>query len=96
MPRLSGGRGALEFARGGTQLDLTAGSSKTWLIRSARIDWPRRGAPRLQASLDGESGFPAVAPVLEAQGLDRPDAARLRSMPKRAANANCAIRRRGA
>jgi hypothetical protein len=70
MPRLSDGRGALTFARGTTQLDLEAGLVEDLVIRSARIDWPRRGAPRLQASLDGSLDSSLLREVLDAQGFD--------------------------
>ena len=40
-------------------------------MRNARIDWPRRGAPRLHAALDGRLDAALLREVLVAQGLER-------------------------
>ena len=61
-PRLAAGGGTLEFARGGTQLSLDRGADRTTrVITGARLDWPRSGAPRLHASLEGAAGSPPAA-----------------------------------
>ncbi len=70
LPRVSEGRGAVNFARGTTRLHLEAGKVEDLAIRSARMDWPRRGAPRLQAALDGRLESALLREVLEAQGLE--------------------------
>jgi hypothetical protein len=70
-PKLAGGRGTLEFARGGAVLRLDGGSIDDMTVRSARLDWPRDAAPRLRASLDGSLGSPLLRETLAAQGLER-------------------------
>jgi len=71
MPRLTEANGALEFARGSTQLRLAAGKIDELTLTGARLDWPRTGAPRMQATLEGELAAPLLRTVLEAQGLGR-------------------------
>ncbi|MBC8027662.1 MAG: hypothetical protein H7Y89_16835, partial [Steroidobacteraceae bacterium] len=71
VPKLSGGRGTVEFARGGAVLRLDSGSIDDMTIRSARLDWPRDAAPRLRASLDGSLASPLLRETLAAQGLER-------------------------
>jgi hypothetical protein len=70
-PRLAGGHGTLEFARGGAVLRLDAGSVDDMTLKSARLDWPRDAAPRLRASLDGSLGSALLRETLAAQGLER-------------------------
>jgi len=70
LPRLSEARGALTFARGTSRLELETGLVEDLAIHSARLDWPRRGAPHLQASLDGRLDSSLLREVLDAQGLD--------------------------
>jgi hypothetical protein len=69
LPRLSAGRGAMQFARGGTRLTLEGGALEDLAIRDARVDWPRAGQPRLRASLEGELSSAVLRPMLESQGL---------------------------
>jgi hypothetical protein len=71
MPRLTAGRGALEFARGGAQLRLTAGQIEDLILTGARLDWPRTGAPRMHATLEGALTSPLLRTVLADQGLER-------------------------
>ena len=71
MPRLTLGNGALEFARGNTQLRLAGGQLEDLTLTSAQLDWPRTGAPRMHATLDGELASPLLRSVLEDQGLER-------------------------
>jgi hypothetical protein len=70
LPRLTAGRGAVQFARGGTRLTLDGGALEDLAIREARVDWPRNAPPRLHASLEGELSSPVLRPVLESQGLE--------------------------
>jgi hypothetical protein len=70
-PKLAGGRGTLDFARGGAVLQLESGSIADMTLRSARLDWPRDGAPRLRVSLDGSLASPLLREALAAQGLER-------------------------
>jgi len=70
-PRLSGGRGTLEFSRGHTKLLLDGGVVDDLAVTSARFDWPRTGAPRLHAALQGDLSSPALRRALESNGLDR-------------------------
>jgi hypothetical protein len=70
-PRLAGGRGTLDFARGGAVLRLDSGTIDDMQLRSARLDWPRDAAPRLRASLDGSLESPLLRETLVAQGLER-------------------------
>src|SRR6185503_15265880 len=70
-PRVAGGRGVLNFARGAAQLKLDAGSVDDLALSSAQLDWPRRGAPRLRVALEGDLGSPLIRDALNAQGLDR-------------------------
>jgi hypothetical protein len=69
MPRLTDGSGKLEFARGGTKLAFDGGRVEDLAITAARIEWPRSGAPRLHALLEGRMESPLLQGVLEAQGL---------------------------
>ncbi len=71
LPRLSAGRGTLEFSRGHTKLLLDGGDVEQLAVTSARVDWPRTGAPRMHAALQGDLASPAAAPTLKGQGLDR-------------------------
>jgi hypothetical protein len=71
MPRLSEARGSVKFARGGSRLDLDSGQFDDLAIRSARVERPRSGAPRLRAVLAGSLESPMVRDVLDAQGLGR-------------------------
>ena len=71
MPRLSEGRGSVKFARGGSRLELDGGQLEDLAIRSARVERPRVGAPRLQAVLEGNLDSPILRDVLDAQGLER-------------------------
>jgi hypothetical protein len=71
LPRLDAGRGTLEFARGNTQLKLSGGDLDQLAITSARVEWPRKGAPRLRASLRGDLAAPLLRRALQAQGLER-------------------------
>jgi hypothetical protein len=75
LPRRSEARGALTFARGASRLELETGLVEDLAIHSARLDWPRRGAPHLQASLDGRLDSSLLREVLDAQGLDDPTGA---------------------
>jgi hypothetical protein len=70
-PQLTAGEGALEFARGSTQLHLSAGEIEQLTLTGARLDWPRTGAPRMQASLEGALASPLLRNVLKDQGLER-------------------------
>jgi hypothetical protein len=70
-PRIAGARGKLAFARGGTQLTLDSGNVEDLAISGARIDWPRSGAPRLHALLQGRMDSKLLRGVLDAQGLER-------------------------
>jgi len=71
QPRLSAGRGTLEFSRGHTTLLLDGGEVDQLAVTSARLDWPRTGAPRLHAALQGNLASPVLRRALKAQGLDR-------------------------
>lgn len=71
LPRLVAGSGTLEFARGSTNLQLDGGDLDQLAITSARVDWPRKGAPRLRASLQGELSAPLLRRALHAQGLEQ-------------------------
>jgi uncharacterized protein YhdP len=71
LPHLSAGRGTLEFSRGHTTLLLDGGEVDQLAVTSARLDWPRTGAPRLHASMQGELASPVLRRALKAQGLDR-------------------------
>jgi hypothetical protein len=68
-PRLVDVAGKLEFSRTGAQLRLTAGRIADLEVTGARIDWPRQGAPRLRASLQGELQSPMMRDLLREQGL---------------------------
>jgi len=70
IPRLTAGRGAVQFARGGTRLTLDGGALEDLSIREARVDWPRNAPPRLHASLEGELSSAVLRPLLESQGLE--------------------------
>lgn len=69
LPRIASGQGSLQFARGGTSLVLEGGNLEDLTIRRARIDWPRRGQPRLQAALEGALTAAVLGPMLEEQGI---------------------------
>jgi hypothetical protein len=71
LPRLEAGRGTLVFARGGTHLTLDAGSFDQLSVTDARLDWPRKGAPRLHAALQGDLRSPLLRDALKSQGLER-------------------------
>lgn len=71
VPRLAAAAGKLEFARGGAQLRLTAGTIEDLQLTEARIDWPRAGTPRLRASAQGDLKSPLLRRALREQGLDR-------------------------
>jgi uncharacterized protein YhdP len=71
MPRLSAGRGTLEFSRGHTKLLLDGGEVDQLVVTSAQLDWPRTGAPRLHAALQGDLASPLLRRALESQGLAR-------------------------
>jgi uncharacterized protein YhdP len=71
LPRLTLGRGTLDFSRGHTKLLLDGGEVDDLAVTSARVDWPRVGAPRLHAALQGELSSPALARALAANGLER-------------------------
>ncbi|HEV7432828.1 MAG TPA: hypothetical protein VGN77_07275, partial [Steroidobacteraceae bacterium] len=73
MPQLAAGRGALNFARGGTQLKLDTGKLQDLAITAARLDWPRTGTPRLHLALNGELSSPLLRAALREQGLERLD-----------------------
>jgi Protein of unknown function len=71
MPPLSDARGAVMLTRGAARLELDSGSFEGFTVRNARIDWPRRGAPRLHATLDGRLDAALLHDQLVAQGLER-------------------------
>ena len=71
LPRLSAGRGTLEFSRGHTKLLLDGGDVEQLAVSSARLDWPRTGAPSMHAALEGDLASPALRQALKGQGLDR-------------------------
>jgi uncharacterized protein YhdP len=71
MPQLTAGRGALNFARGGTQLKLDSGKLEDLALSAARLDWPGTGTPRLHLALNGELGSPLLRAALREQGLER-------------------------
>ena len=71
LPRLAAGRGTLEFARGSTKLQLDGGELDQLEVTSARLDWPRKGTPRLRATLQGELSAPLLRRALQAQGLEQ-------------------------
>ncbi len=71
VPRMSAADGKLEFSRGAAQLHLTSGTLEDLQITDARIDWPRRGAPRLRASAQGNLKSPLLRRALEEQGLQQ-------------------------
>jgi Protein of unknown function len=71
MPRLTAGSGALEFANGGTQLNLASGQLEDLALTGARLEWPRTGAPRMHATLAGELAAPLLRRLLATQGLER-------------------------
>ncbi|HET7809015.1 MAG TPA: hypothetical protein VFL16_00390 [Steroidobacteraceae bacterium] len=69
--QLAAGRGSLDFARGGLRLALDGGSVQDLAIRDARVDWPRGGAPRLQATLEGGLDSALLRETLNGNGLGR-------------------------
>ncbi|HEU5136408.1 MAG TPA: hypothetical protein VFU13_14760 [Steroidobacteraceae bacterium] len=71
LPHLTAGRGTVEFSRGHTKLLLDGGDVEKLMLTSARLDWPRTGAPRMHAALQGDLASPALSQTLKAQGLDR-------------------------
>jgi hypothetical protein len=71
LPTLAAAAGNVEFARGGTQLRLTSGRIEDLDLTQARIEWPRRGEPRLVASLQGDLNSPFLRRAFEEQGLAR-------------------------
>ena len=71
MPHLTAGtRRARVRARRRASAARRRGRSKLALT-SARLDWPRSGAPRLHAALAGELSSPLLRTVLQEQGLER-------------------------
>lgn len=70
-PILAEAAGKLEFSRGATQLRLSQGRIEDLEIRQARVDWPRKGSPRLQAALRGELQSPLMQRMLAGQGIER-------------------------
>jgi hypothetical protein len=70
-PKLAQGRGTLDFARGGAVLRLAGGKVEDLDLKTARLDWPRDGEPRLRASLDGALSTPLLRETLAGQGLER-------------------------
>jgi hypothetical protein len=70
-PRLLGGGGTLTFARGAAQLRLVEGQVEDLALTAARLDWPRKGDPRLAVSLNGPLSSPLFRQALAGQGLDR-------------------------
>ena len=71
LPRLAAGRGTIEFARGSTKVQLDGGELDQLAVNSARLDWPRKGPPRLHATLQGDLSAPLLRRALEAQGLEK-------------------------
>jgi hypothetical protein len=71
MPRLTDAGGKLQFARGGAQLALDAGHVEDLAISAARVEWPRSGAPRLHARLEGRMESPLLRGILQSQGLEK-------------------------
>jgi len=69
--RLTAGQGTLDFARGGVRVKLDGGNVQDLAIREARVDWPRGGAPRLQASLEGGLDSALLRETLQGNGLGR-------------------------
>ena len=71
MPRLSAGRGTLEFSRGHTKLELDGGEFDQLAVTSARarLAAQRRAAPARRAA--GRLASPLLRDVLVAQGLER-------------------------
>ena len=69
-PALTEAGGTLEFSRAGTQLRLTAGRIEDLRLTEARIDWPRQGAPRLRASLQGQLDSTLLQRIFQDQGLE--------------------------
>lgn len=70
-PQLSQAAGKLEFSRGNTTLRLDAGRIDDLELRQARIDWPRQGAPRLQAALAGELQSPLLQRLFAGHGMEK-------------------------
>jgi len=71
LPQLAAGRGTVEFARGSTKVQLDGGEFDQLAVTSARIDWPRKGPPRLHATLQGDLSAPLLRRVLQGQGLEK-------------------------
>ena len=71
LPQLAAGRGTVEFARGSTKVQLDGGEFDQLAVNSARLDWPRKGAPRLRATLQGDLSAPLLQRALEAHGLEK-------------------------
>ena len=71
VPTLAAAAGSIEFARGATQLRLVSGRIEDLEITQARVEWPRRGTPRLVASLQGDLNSPFLRRALDEQGLER-------------------------
>jgi hypothetical protein len=69
LPELSAARGSVELDRGATRLVVEGGKVEDLDIQNARIEWPRRGAPRLQASLTGSLDSATLGAVLRPHGL---------------------------
>jgi hypothetical protein len=71
MPRVSAGAGSVKFARGGSRLEIRSGQLEDLTIRSASLERPGTGAPRLRATLAGNLDSPVLRAVLDSQGLER-------------------------
>jgi uncharacterized protein YhdP len=69
-PNLAEAAGRLEFSRGATQLRLDQGRIEDLEITKARVDWPSKGAPRMQATLQGELQAPLIQRMLAGQGIE--------------------------
>src|SRR5205085_845042 len=71
LPKLAGVRGTVEFARSNTKVQIEGGELDQLAVNSARLDWPRKGQPRLRATLQGELSAPLLRRALEPQGLEK-------------------------
>jgi uncharacterized protein YhdP len=63
--------GKLDFSRTGVRLTLDSGHIEDLELNGARIEWPRRGEVRLQASLQGDLQSRLLQRLLGEQGLER-------------------------
>jgi hypothetical protein len=71
LPKLVAAKGRFALKRGAATLHLEGGEIESLALASAELTWPRRGEPRLRASLSGELSAPLVRRALAPQGLDR-------------------------